>query len=323
MSSKKICYKHKYPVGTRQHYRRIAAAVTAMKQQLNEPTNETAVLHNVSANTNKNLSQNTITLPQNIVNYMCISNRLVISEDIHNFDNSDTSNSSVDKIVDLETNLDVPNLAIQLKHWVVNRDVSDVAVTDLLRILSKYHSDILRILDCRTLLKTSTPIQIKNIENGGEFCYLGLLNNLKRIVSQSNGVVIENKLRISFNIDGLPLFKSSAVQLWPILGIVKNLHSSPFAIAIFCGSHKPAPLCQFFEQFIQELQMLLECSFNVNENQYTIEIDSFICDAPARAFIKCVKSHSGYSSCNKCTVSGTYINRSVVLRGTDAPKRTD
>lgn len=30
------------------------------------------------------------------------------------------------------------------------------------------------------------------------------------------------------------------------------------------------------------------------------EVCSFICDAPARAFIKNIKSHNGYSGCNKC-----------------------
>lgn len=33
-------------------------------------------------------------------------------------------------------------------------------------------------------------------------------------------------------------------------------------------------------------------------------IDSIICDAPARAFIKSVKSYYGYHGCDKCTQRG-------------------
>ncbi len=39
-----------------------------------------------------------------------------------------------------------------------------------------------------------------------------------------------------------------------------------------------------------------------------LELVSVICDSPARAFIKCVKSHSGYSSCDKCTIKGDHDN---------------
>ena len=36
---------------------------------------------------------------------------------------------------------------------------------------------------------------------------------------------------------------------------------------------------------------------------------SFICDAPARAFVKQMKSHNGYSGCDKCTQVGVWRNK--------------
>ena len=42
---------------------------------------------------------------------------------------------------------------------------------------------------------------------------------------------------------------------------------------------------------------------------------------PARAFIKCIKYHSGYSSCDKCIVEGEWHSKVVFLE-TDAPLRT-
>ena len=35
-----------------------------------------------------------------------------------------------------------------------------------------------------------------------------------------------------------------------------------------------------------------------------IDIHSVICDTPARAFVKCVKSYLGYHGCDKCTQEG-------------------
>ena len=49
----------------------------------------------------------------------------------------------------------------------------------------------------------------------------------------------------------------------------------------------------------------------------------FICDAPARQFVKGIKSHTGYNGCDRCQVVGQYISNRVVYHKTDAPPRTD
>lgn len=56
-----------------------------------------------------------------------------------------------------------------------------------------------------------------------------------------------------------------------------------------------------------------------------MEIVNFICDAPAKAYLKCIKSHGGYSSCDKCWESGVWHNRSgkVILNGITSSVRTD
>jgi len=43
-----------------------------------------------------------------------------------------------------------------------------------------------------------------------------------------------------------------------------------------------------------------------------VTVHSFLCDVPARAFVKGVKCHYGYSSCEKCTVYGLY-DRKVIF----------
>lgn len=45
-----------------------------------------------------------------------------------------------------------------------------------------------------------------------------------------------NVVQIQLNIDGLPLFKSSRTQCWPILDrIIEPYQSKPFVIELFSG----------------------------------------------------------------------------------------
>ncbi|XP_076842100.1 uncharacterized protein LOC143486137 isoform X2 [Brachyhypopomus gauderio] len=48
-----------------------------------------------------------------------------------------------------------------------------------------------------------------------------------------------------------------------------------------------------------------------------------MCDAPARAFIKGIKSHTGYAGCDKCVQSGVYMNHRMTFPETHAACRTD
>lgn len=88
------------------------------------------------------------------------------------------------------------------------------------------------------------------------------------------------------------------------IGTYKNVVRKPFPITLFCGNSKPSPLSTFLEDFIDELKGLLKDGFKYKHQTYVVKVHSFVCDAPARAFIKCIKTHSGYYSCDKCTQSG-------------------
>ncbi|XP_011859165.1 PREDICTED: uncharacterized protein LOC105556682 [Vollenhovia emeryi] len=113
-------------------------------------------------------------------------------------------------------------------------------------------------------------------------------------------------------------------QLWPILGLIKNYpNNNPFVIAMYCGDSKPAPLDIFLEDFVNELFELLHEGFLFENKLYTVKVHSFICDAPARAYIKRTKSYNGYSSCDKCTETGEYVQNRVIYKNVSAPRRTD
>ena len=61
----------------------------------------------------------------------------------------------------------------------------------------------------------------------------------------------------------------------------------------------------------------------VNNRNYAIQIDCFVCDAPARSFIKNVKSHNGYHRCEKCMQQGVDISNRMTFPETTAKLRND
>lgn len=54
-----------------------------------------------------------------------------------------------------------------------------------------------------------------------------------------------------------------------------------------------------------------------------LKIHSFICDTPARSFIKAIKGHNAYFGCDKCVVEGNYLNRRMSYFETTSVLRTD
>ena len=71
-----------------------------------------------------------------------------------------------------------------------------------------------------------------------------------------------------------------------------------------------------------EARQLESDGFMYNKLKVVVVISAIVCDAPARAFLKNIKSHSGYSGCDKCTQHGVYLEK-VTFPDTDATLRTD
>ena len=114
------------------------------------------------------------------------------------------------------------SLRNKLQYWAVTKGITHEALRALLHILHQYHLDL--PLDPRTLLSTGTVSGIASIEGGGFYYHFGVANGIKKWL---DGVEYrERNIHIQFNIDGLPLFKSSKIQLWPILAIWLRLHES-------------------------------------------------------------------------------------------------
>lgn len=129
-------------------------------------------------------------------------------------------------------------------------------------------------------------------------------------------------VKISINIDGLPLSKSSQQQFWPILGSVLP-YNNVFIIGIYYGNEKPADANDFLQDFVNEAIEICENGIYIDNRNIQCRIEALICDTPAKAFALCIKGHSGYSSCTKCITEGEYIKNRICFPQTDAPLRTD
>lgn len=100
----------------------------------------------------------------------------------------------------------------KLRMWVHDYNISQRAVSNLLKLLISFGLDFLP-MDCRTLMRTPISIQIDQTANG-KFWYDGIDSNIKRIISSTNDL---SSISLQINIDGLPLFESSNINMWPFL----------------------------------------------------------------------------------------------------------
>lgn len=100
-------------------------------------------------------------------------------------------------------------------------------------------------------------------------------------------------ISLNINIDGIPIYNNGNSQFWPILF---NLHQfpvvKPIAIGIFYGHSKPKKVESFLQPFVDKMIPVLNNGVIVNGHKLGVKIRAFICDTPARSFIKGVQNGS-------------------------------
>lgn len=106
----------------------------------------------------------------------------------------------------------------ELRSWALKFHIKRRAITGLLKILKCNGMSYLP-KDSRTLLQTPRKVNIENIV-GGKYWHQGLKNALSPIFSSLNKDIT---LQMNINIDGLPLYKSSTIEFWPILGNIRGM----------------------------------------------------------------------------------------------------
>ena len=132
-------------------------------------------------------------------------------------------------------------------------------------------------------------------------------NTIEKIVTTNN--YTDRKINLMVNIDGLPLFKSSNLQLWPIL--IRFSSFKPVPVALYCDYKKP-DMEEYLGEFVDEMEKLLSEPLVVSGSSYELSIYTFTCDTPARALLKEIVQHTGYYACERCAMKGTSIRGRIV-----------
>lgn len=132
----------------------------------------------------------------------------------------------------------------------------------------------------------------------------------------------ENTIHLSFNVDGLPLFKSSVKVMWPVLCAI---HLNPivvFPTTLTCGNKKPNDL-HFLDDVVADLKDLLSSGIQCKGKQHSINVLCIVCDTPAKAFVRGTKLCSGYYGCDKCDQKGEWFDRVTFQDTENFTLRTD
>ena len=74
---------------------------------------------------------------------------------------------------------------------------------------------------------------------------------------------------------------------------------------------------------MDELGNIIHMGVTIYDKHFYIVVDCFVCDAPARAFIKNIKYHSGYFGCDKCIDEVDYVDGKMTIQSVNAQLRTD
>ena len=123
-------------------------------------------------------------------------------------------------------------------------------------------------------------------------------------------------MEMNINVDGVPLFKSSNGQLWPILEILHPF--PPFIIALYFRSIKLNEADEFIQDFMEEYKRLNSVGFEQGNQTFIVTVNVVIFDTPARQFSKSIRSHNARYACERCVVEGEYFENPVTYLSTRA-----
>lgn len=115
----------------------------------------------------------------------------------------------------------------------------------------------------------------------------GIINSLNEEIHNSDTIWLQ------INEDGLPLFKSNYLHLWLVLCKIHYEPDiyKPFPVAIFSGTTKPMCIDDYLEEFVIDLNNILENGIIVGNKYFKVQVHCFVCDISARSFLKDVKGH--------------------------------
>lgn len=202
-----------------------------------------------------------------------------------------------------------------IRTWSLKNNITHSATTELLKILRSHPTLQDLPKDSRTLIKTPRYSTVSEV-SPGQYIAFDWIEQLKKFQAIKNIQTIN----LQINVDGIPVFRSSNQQLWPVLGSVVET-DFVFTIGVYYGIKKPVSVNEYLQFFVNEF--LDNKTLTVHGQKIPVILKGIVCDAPARAFISGIKNHTGYYGCAKCSTKGEYRENRVVFLETHASLRTD
>lgn len=248
------------------------------------------------------------------------SSEITLNDQIRGLSNNETCSSRVETFSDnnnVKKQLNSQDIREELKNWCIENRITRKACDDILKILKKAGLDVPE--SAKSLLETKYNQIETLLVHPGKYFNFGLKKSLEML-----NMELRNPLLIDIGIDGLPLYKSSSTQLWPILGcIANNLETKPFLIGAYCGPRKPENINCFLSEFVKEIKELKSTGLFINDSEIDFKINLFICDAPARAFVTGTVGHTCSKGCSKCSQIAVKKSGTLTYATTVSSLRTD
>ena len=205
----------------------------------------------------------------------------------------------------------------QLRKWAIKRKIFSSHLDELLAILRpRLLPDLPK---CAKTFLGTTGAQYNIIAmqdkkgSVGEFVYLGLAKGLSACINPD--LHLNNVIDLQVNVDEIPLVKSGNQEFCPILCKVHcdiDVYE-PFPAAIYFGESKPGDLNSYLAEFVDEINYLQRNGIEISGNHFHVTLKCFICDTPARAFMKSTVGHGGRNACERCTVEGIRLEGRTVF----------
>ncbi|XP_063994860.1 uncharacterized protein LOC135172626 [Diachasmimorpha longicaudata] len=216
---------------------------------------------------------------------------------------------------DVEVSMDnePDNLRERLKIWALENiaNLKNKTISQVLEIFRDIgHSELPRTAEA--LLGTCHYRATRKMKSSkgsyGAYAYCGIKEALLRRIDEK--IYKEDVIEILVNVDGVPIYKNSKQHFWPILLMIyhEDYYCSPAIVGMYSGDAKPAFANEFLDDFVTEASELIEKGLTIDAKNYTFKIKGFVCDTPARAFLKCCKGHAGFYACERCVTKGQTDN---------------
>lgn len=242
-----------------------------------------------------------------------------------------TSNhlSDINFINDVVESNDTKNFYSRLRSWALKHinTLTNNTLTDLLiQLRREGYTQFPKTAETFLGTKRDVSVQVMTSQKGSSclYTYLGIENCLRTRISRN--IYKEDSIRVLVNIDGASPYKQTSKQhIWPILIQVfsTKYFCKPSVVAIYCGDSKPKCVNEYLRDFVEESNSLIENGITIENVKYRFEIAAFVCDTPARTFIKCCKGHGGFFACERCEVKGVTINGKRVYCDIESTPRTN